>query len=62
MPPSSGRRLIAAGTIGNVREWYDFSIYGFFAAAIGRVGGNPDIQRATPVGPSGRRRPMIACT
>jgi MHS family proline/betaine transporter-like MFS transporter len=28
---------MAAGTIGNVLEWYDFSIYGFFAAAIGRT-------------------------
>jgi MFS transporter, MHS family, proline/betaine transporter len=37
MPPPSRRRVIAAGTIGNVLEWYDFSIYGFFAAAIGRT-------------------------
>ena len=28
---------MAAGTIGNVLEWYDFSIYGFFAIAIGRT-------------------------
>jgi len=27
--------VIAAGTIGNVLEWYDFSIYGFFALQIG---------------------------
>ena len=31
----SRRRLIAAGTIGNILEWYDFSIYGFFAVQIG---------------------------
>jgi MHS family proline/betaine transporter-like MFS transporter len=30
------RRLILAGTAGNVMEWYDFSIYGYFAATIGR--------------------------
>lgn len=30
------RRAIAAGMIGNVLEWYDFAIYGFFAVAIGR--------------------------
>jgi len=29
-------RVIAAGLIGNVLEWYDFAIYGYFAAAIGR--------------------------
>jgi len=29
------RRLIIAGVIGNVLEWYDFSVYGFFAPAIG---------------------------
>src|SRR6266851_907510 len=30
------RRVIAAGMVGNVLEWYDFAIYGYFAAAIGR--------------------------
>jgi len=29
-------RVVAAGTIGNVLEWYDFAIYGYFATAIGR--------------------------
>ena len=29
------RRVIAAGVVGNVLEWYDFSIYGFFAVQIG---------------------------
>jgi len=28
--------VIAAGIIGNVLEWYDFAIYGYFAAQIGR--------------------------
>ena len=31
----SPRRLAIAGIIGNVLEWYDFSVYGFFAPAIG---------------------------
>src|SRR5262245_35724349 len=30
-------RMIAAGAIGNVLEWYDFAVYGYFAAAIGRA-------------------------
>ena len=30
------RRVIVAGMIGNVLEWYDFAIYGFFATAIGQ--------------------------
>ena len=30
------RRVIAAGMIGNALEWYDFAIYGDFAAQIGR--------------------------
>jgi MHS family proline/betaine transporter-like MFS transporter len=30
------RRVIAAGMIGNVLEWYDFAIYGYFATQIGR--------------------------
>jgi len=29
------KKLIAAGLIGNVLEWYDFSIYGYFASSIG---------------------------
>lgn len=29
-------KKIIAGTIGNILEWYDFLIYGFFAAAIAR--------------------------
>src|ERR1700757_3780669 len=29
------RRLVAAGAIGNLLEWYDFAIYGYFAASIG---------------------------
>ena len=29
---SQVRRMIAAGLIGNVLEWYDFAIYGYFAS------------------------------
>ena len=37
MKPPSTRRVVAAGMIGNLLEWYDFAIYGYFAATIGRV-------------------------
>ena len=37
MTNASSRRVIAAGAIGNVLEWYDFAIYGYFAASIGRA-------------------------
>src|SRR5882724_8011871 len=37
MGTADTRRVIAAGAIGNVLEWYDFAIYGYFAAAIGRT-------------------------
>ena len=30
------RRTVLAGLAGNVLEWYDFGVYGYFAAAIGR--------------------------
>ena len=36
MNSAQTRKVIAAGMIGNVLEWYDFAIYGYFAAAIGR--------------------------
>jgi len=29
--------MIAAGAIGNILEWYDFAVYGYFATSIGRV-------------------------
>jgi MFS transporter, MHS family, proline/betaine transporter len=29
------KRSIAAGAVGNMLEWYDFAVFGFFAAAIG---------------------------
>jgi MHS family proline/betaine transporter-like MFS transporter len=33
----STARVIGAGVIGNILEWNDFAIYGFFAAQIGRT-------------------------
>lgn len=33
----STARVIAAGTIGNVLEWFDFSVYGYFARSIGKT-------------------------
>src|SRR5260370_910984 len=33
----SMHRLIIAATIGNVFEWFDFVVYGFFAVAIAEV-------------------------
>jgi MFS transporter, MHS family, proline/betaine transporter len=37
MAAGSTHRTIAAGAIGNVLEWYDFAVYGYFAASIGRA-------------------------
>ena len=36
MNSSQRYKLVAAGMVGNVLEWYDFAIYGYFAVAIGR--------------------------
>ena len=33
---SSRTRVILAGLIGNVMEWYDFAVYGYFATVIGK--------------------------
>src|SRR5258706_8222899 len=48
VPPKqpSLRRLIVAATIGNIFEWFDFVVYGFFAVTIAEVffpAGNPTI-------------------
>jgi MFS transporter, MHS family, proline/betaine transporter len=34
--PQSVRRTAFAGLIGNVLEWFDFAVYGYFASIIGR--------------------------
>src|SRR6201982_4135645 len=35
-PPSMSRMIFAA-TIGNILEWFDFVVYGFFAVTIAEV-------------------------
>ena len=35
--PGNPNRPTAAGAIGNVLEWYDFTVYAFFAGTIGRL-------------------------
>jgi MHS family proline/betaine transporter-like MFS transporter len=37
VPSLAPKRTIAASIIGNVIEWFDFAVYGFFAAVIGRL-------------------------
>lgn len=37
MSQGLNKKMIAAGAIGNILEWYDFAVYGFFATVIGRV-------------------------
>src|SRR6202035_5222049 len=34
--PAVHRRTTLAGHAGNVMEWYDFAVYGYFAPVIGR--------------------------
>ena len=44
--PPSMHRLIIAATIGNVFEWFDFVVYGFFAVTLSEVffpTGNPTV-------------------
>ena len=36
MPVPSRRRVILAGLVGNVMEWYDFAVYGYLATVIGQ--------------------------
>src|SRR5262245_19889905 len=33
--PTTVRRGVIAGVVGNMLEWYDFALFGFFAAQIG---------------------------
>ncbi|HET8695923.1 MAG TPA: MFS transporter [Gammaproteobacteria bacterium] len=36
-PVWSLRRIVTAGVIGNVLEWYDFAVYGYFASTLGAL-------------------------
>src|SRR5262245_12681969 len=36
-PKATPTRTIAAGVIGNVLEWYDFGLFGYFAPIIGQL-------------------------
>ena len=33
-PAQSGLRTALAGLIGNVLEWFDFAVYGYFSASV----------------------------
>src|SRR6516225_1705190 len=54
--PPSMRRLIVAATIGNVFEWFDFVVYGFFAVTLAEVffpAGNPTVSLLVTFGAFG---------
>ena len=35
-PQVTWRQIVIAGIVGNVMEWYDFAVYGYFAPTLGR--------------------------
>lgn len=37
MSQNIDKKVISSGAIGNILEWYDFAVYGYFAASIGRI-------------------------
>ena len=48
VPAQSAFRTAVAGLIGNVLEWFDFAVYGYFASDIGRQffpGSSPTAQQ-----------------
>ena len=58
----SMRRLIVAATIGNIFEWFDFVVYGFFAVTIAEVffpAGNPTVSLLITFGAFGLALSLI---
>ena len=54
--PPSMHRLIVAATIGNIFEWFDFVVYGFFAVTLAEVffpAGNPTVSLLVTFGAFG---------
>ena len=52
----SRHKVIVAATIGNVLEWFDFLVYGFFAVTIAEVffpAGNPTVSLLVTFGAFG---------
>ena len=53
LPRNISSRNVVTGTLGNLLEWYDFSLYGYFAATIGRLffasGGDSSLLKAFAV-------------
>ena len=52
----SMRRLVVAATIGNIFEWFDFVVYGFFAVTLAEVffpAGNPTVSLLVTFGAFG---------
>ncbi|UOD50918.1 MFS transporter [Orrella daihaiensis] len=35
--PKNNKRMLLAGVAGNLLEWFDFAVYGFFAVTIGKI-------------------------
>jgi len=59
--PPSMYRMIVAATIGNVLEWFDFVVYGFFAVTIAEVffpAGDPTVSLLITFG---RSASLISC-
>ena len=58
-------RVIVAATIGNVLEWFDFLVYGFFAVTIAEVFfpvGNPTVSLLITFGTFGPLpAPVVSC-
>ena len=48
MNSTSGYRIVAAGIIGNVLEWYDFAIYDYIAARGAQAGVTPEPHHCEP--------------
>ncbi len=51
------RKLIIAGLIGNAMEWYDFAVYGYFAAIIAPLFFPPPARPFLSSPPSVRSQP-----
>ena len=55
----SRSRLIVAGIAGNVMEWYDFAVYGYFAVTIGRHFFPSDDPARLPASPPSASSPPV---
>ena len=59
--PAHDKKSVIGGMIGNIMEWYDFALYGFFAPVISQLFFPSDNHFTSLIATFGVALPFFAC-